>query len=228
MTFRIDFEWAVDEAGYDWVAGGPAEPADEESLLGVVFSTLQGRAIRPDRIVRRGGNLKTYRPFEQVPGLFRLFSKRATTPEGLLEFVTRFGPMLPDGNRQSGEDALTGLGAAQAMAELLEAYAQDPRSCFLHFGEQGHGWSRIDVYLAFNPVTGRPYFKFAPASFLHALWFEVGEFLTRDAQIRECEHCGGWFEAGPGTGRRADAKFCSDDHRIAFNSLKRGQGGRPS
>ena len=224
MTFSIDFEWAVDEAGYDWVAGGPAEPNDEKTVGDVVFSTLQ--RVHPGRIVGRGGNLKTYRPFQR-PGLFRLFSKLATTPEGLLEFVTRFGPMLPDGNRQGGEDALTGLNAAQAMAELLEAYVQDPRSCFLQFGEQGHGWSRIDVYLAFNPVTGRAQFKFTPPSMVNALWLELGEFLTRDAQIRECLYCGGWFETGPGTGRRADAKFCRDDHRIAFNSLKRGQGERP-
>lgn len=176
----------------------------------------------------RGGNLRTYRPFEQVPGLFRVFSKLATTPEGLLEFVTRFGPMLANGNRQDGEDSLTGLCAAQAMSELLQAYTQDPRTCFLRFGGQGLGWSRIDVYFAFNPVTGRPQFKFRPPSLLNALWLELGEFLARDAQMRECQQCGGWFETGPGTGRRADAKFCSDDHRIAFNSLKRGRGGRPS
>jgi hypothetical protein len=221
MTLRIDFEWAVDEAGYDWVAGAPAEPSDEKSLIGEVISTLQGKPIRPDRIVRRGGNLKTYRPFERVPGLFRLFSKLATTPEGLLDFVTRFGPMIPEGNREGGEDTLIGLCAAQTMSELLGNYLKDPRSCFLRFGEQGLGWSRIDVALAFNPMTGRPYFKFTPASFLHALWFEVGEFMTRDAQLRECLHCGGWFETGPGTGRRADAIFCSDQHRITFNSLKR-------
>jgi hypothetical protein len=65
-------------------------------------------------------------------------------------------------------------------------------------------------------------------SLLNALWFEAGEFLTRDAQVRECMYCGGWFETGPGIGRRADAKFCSDEHRIAFNSLKRSQGGRPT
>jgi hypothetical protein len=100
MTFRIDFEWAVDEAGYDWIAGGPAEPSDEKSLFGEVLSTFHGKPIRPDRIVRRGGNLKVDRPFERVPGLFRLFSKLATTPEGLLDFVTRFGPMTPEGNRE--------------------------------------------------------------------------------------------------------------------------------
>jgi len=38
---------------------------------------------------------------------------------------------------------------------------------------------------------------------------------------RACAHCGAMFEAGRGAGRRADAKFCSDEHRVAFNSLKR-------
>jgi hypothetical protein len=228
MTFRIDFEWAVDEAGYDWVAGGPTEPTDEKSLIGEVISTLQGKPIRPDRIVRRGGNLKVDRPFERVPGLFRLFSKIATTPEGLLDFVTRFGPMTPEGNREGGEDALIGLSAAQGMSELLDSYSQDQRRCFLQFGEQGLSWSRIDVALAFTPMTGRLQFKFTPPSLVNALSFEMGEFLTRDAQVRECLHCRGWFETGPGTGRRADAKFCSNDHRIAHNSLKRGQGGRLS
>jgi hypothetical protein len=112
------------------------------------------------------------------------------------------------------------------MSELFDDYSKDPRSCSLRFGEQGHGWSRLDVALAFNPMTGRPQFKFRPPSLVNALAFEMGEFLTRDAQLRECQRCGAWFESGPGTGRRADAKFCCDDHRIAFNSLKRGQGGR--
>jgi hypothetical protein len=228
MTFKIDFEWSVDQAGYDWVPGGPAEPGDEESLIGVAFPTRDGRSIRPDRIVRRGGNLKTYQPFEQVPGLFRVFANLAITPEGLLEFVSRYGPMLPNGNWQGGEDAINGLAAAEAMSKLLNEHAEDPRRCFSQFGEQGLNWSGIDVALAFNPVIGRLVFKFAPPSLLNALWFECGEFLTRDAQVRKCRHCGGWFETGPGTGRRADARFCCDDHRVLFNSLKRSQGERIS
>ena len=56
---------------------------------------------------------------------------------------------------------------------------------------------------------------------LDALWLQLGQALTVSAKIRQCEHCGNWFEAGRGTGRRLDAKFCSDEHRIAFNSLKR-------
>ena len=217
MSFQIDFEWSVAEAGYDWV-GVPPKSGDSKTVVDEVFLAL-GTA-RPPHIVPRGDTFRSYRPFDQVNGLFRIFAARAATPDGLLEFVRTFGPMLPDGNRPSGEDALTGLSAAQEMADLLREYSKDPRACFARFGK-GLGWSRIDVHLAFNAATGRPHFRFSPPSLLHALWFEVGEFLTRDARVRECLHCGGWFEAGPGTTRRADAKFCSDEHRITFNSLKR-------
>lgn len=36
-----------------------------------------------------------------------------------------------------------------------------------------------------------------------------------------CKLCGGEFYRGIGTDRRGDAVFCSDKHRITFNSLSR-------
>jgi hypothetical protein len=220
MTFHIEFEWQVDQAGYDWVEGKArqSQPRSEETIVDVVYSALL--LPPPDHIVPRGGQLKSYRPLEAVPNLFRIFSKLATTPHGLLEFVNRYGPMLPNGNRAEGEDALTGLAAAQEMATILETYPRDPKRGLSYLGN-GQGWSRIDVYLAFNSATARPYFVFKPPCLLNALWLELGQFVTGDAQVRECFLCGEWFETGPGTRRRADARFCSDQHRIDYNSLKR-------
>lgn len=36
-----------------------------------------------------------------------------------------------------------------------------------------------------------------------------------------CQHCREIFPVGPGTGRRLDAIFCSNDHRVRYHSLKR-------
>jgi hypothetical protein len=36
-----------------------------------------------------------------------------------------------------------------------------------------------------------------------------------------CRRCGSLFEVGPGTGRRSDSKYCSDEHRIDYNSHAR-------
>jgi hypothetical protein len=64
-------------------------------------------------------------------------------------------------------------------------------------------------------------FRIRTDALIGALWYQLGQKLSGAANLRECRHCGEWFEAGFGTGRRADAQFCCDDHRIRFNSLKR-------
>jgi hypothetical protein len=60
----------------------------------------------------------------------------------------------------------------------------------------------------------------------------LGAIMLRATQVseggalRQCLHCAGLFKAGPGSNpkRRLDAKFCTDEHRIAFNSLNRAKG----
>lgn len=50
----------------------------------------------------------------------------------------------------------------------------------------------------------------------------LGEITAiREPVTRTCPYCGTVFPVGPGTGHKADAIFCSPDHRVAFNSLKR-------
>src|SRR3954466_13376546 len=212
MSLAVDFEWAVDTAGYAVVPGGPANESDKKSVFGEILSALHGKLIRPARIVRRGGELRPYRPFEPVNGLFLPFSKYARTTQGLLEFTNRYGPMTPEGNEGSGEDAIIGLGHAESISRFLTDYRSNPHMCLGKFGEQGLGWSRIDVGLALNPTTGQPQMKLRPSCLVNALWFELAASLTGDARLRACQHCGEWFETGPGTARRMDAIFCSDDH----------------
>ncbi|HET8920663.1 MAG TPA: hypothetical protein VFN27_13400, partial [Xanthobacteraceae bacterium] len=59
---------------------------------------------------------------------------------------------------------------------------------------------------------------------LDAIWLQLAEALSGDAQIRRCLQCGAWFAAGANFGRRRETKFCSDEHRILYNSLKRTSG----
>ena len=58
-----------------------------------------------------------------------------------------------------------------------------------------------------------------------ALWWQLARKLSGDSKIRECRHCGEWFEAGRGSARRADSDFCSEEHKIRFFSLKRSRRG---
>jgi hypothetical protein len=56
-----------------------------------------------------------------------------------------------------------------------------------------------------------------------ALWWQLAQKLSGDAITRECRYCHRWFETGPGK-RRADAKFCSEEHKIRYFSLERSRG----
>jgi hypothetical protein len=56
-----------------------------------------------------------------------------------------------------------------------------------------------------------------------ALWLRLLAVLQSSVALRRCDHCGALFTAGPGTGRDAKSRFCSDEHRIHYNSLKRTQ-----
>jgi hypothetical protein len=228
-VFSIDFEWLRDDAGYRYV---PAAPGDAvcsvEGALGDLLPlSLGGEPSRRNRIVRRGGQLLPYRPFEHTGGvLHRIFVNLGNSVEGLLEFFTRFGPLTQEGlDPNCGEDIRFALSAAEAMRDLLSCSVRERAIYVSRFGEKGVAWSRIDVALTFNPMTNKPQFRLTPPTLVNALWLELGQALSSDASIRNCLHCGGWFEAGPGTGRREGAKFCSDAHRIAFNSRKRSKGG---
>jgi hypothetical protein len=226
-AFSIDFTWWRDEAGYEFVPATPdnADRSVERAVEDFLPLSMGGEPSRRDRIVRRGGQLVPYRPFEHAGGIYGIFATLGKTDKGVLEFFTRFGPLTQAGlDRGCGEDLRFVRATVEAVNELLSFPIRERVSYFSRFGDKGLSWSRIDVALVFNPVTGKPQFRFTPPTLHNALWLEFGQVLSSDATMRNCVHCGAWFEAGPGTGRREDAKFCSDAHRIAFNSRRRSKG----
>lgn len=80
---------------------------------------------------------------------------------------------------------------------------------------------KLSASLAPDPTTGAWKLRLEPPSLLDAIWLQLGQAITSDADLRLCALCGNPFEAGGKSGRRADAKFCSDECRINYNSLKR-------
>jgi len=223
--FAIDFEWWRDDAGYDYVPAAPGKPKPSEmSALYQIIGPLIQSDGRAARIVRRGGKLVPYRPFEKDGGrLYQIFASLGSTAKQLLDFVNRFGPLTEDGNRECGEEVLFAFSAAGAMREVLSRPLKERGAYFARYGDKGLRWSRIDVSLVSNPITSKPQFRLTPPTLINAIWIQLGQALSSDASIRNCLHCGEWFEAGPGARRREDAKFCSDAHRVAFHSRKRSQ-----
>jgi hypothetical protein len=80
------------------------------------------------------------------------------------------------------------------------------------------------VELVADPKRGVQ-LRITAETLIAALWWQLARKLSGEAKIRECRHCGDWFEAGTGTARRADSDFCSQEHKIHFFSLKRSRRG---
>jgi hypothetical protein len=168
------------------------------------------------RVVGSGAETESYKPLERNENLFGQFASIPPTPEGLLEFMTKFGPLTAEGLSSIGEDVHSVLNHARAMAAFLGA-AETGTSLATSLPNL----PEVRLTLQVGDQALRPALKLIPETLLDALWLQVAEALAGDCQIRRCHQCGSWFAAGHGFGRRYDAKFCSDEHRILFNSLKR-------
>jgi hypothetical protein len=195
------------------------------------------------RIVRNGTEhpfkLPPFLPLASTDLLFKVFANTATTPEGALDFVQRFGPLTKRGWGSEGEDANIVMHQAEKMRGVLTAWfgkqklpvnsivVRSPIASRLPLVVNRYDTGpsvALNAKVVCDPLTKALKWELHPNSLLDALWLQLGQKLTAGAQIRQCEHCGDWFEAGQGTGRRLDAKFCSDEHRVLYNSLKRSRG----
>lgn len=226
-----DFEWFRDPAGYELLAGRAAAYLCQPPVEGVSIFTIPPQLAplpaQPERIVRGGGQLQPYRPFEYFSRLFDQFSKD-DSPKGLLNFVERFGPLTNDGcDPKQGEDVTVLAKHATQMRRLLDAYASGQKSAMAGIlGPKGAELGNSPIgelqgRLIFDPATERPRLRLIPKNLLNAIWLELAQCVTEGAPLKACLQCGEFFEYGVGTPRRADAKFCSDEHRVAFNSRKR-------
>ena len=213
MSLYIDFEWSRDAKGYSLEAG---------------------------RIVDNGGKRLAYRPLDEFPTLYNVFAKTPHSPKGLLDFVQKFGRLTLDTHdRPHGDDVRKVLGDIEIISAVLEML----RGRKLPKDQQGGPFEytastdigpvvvrggvplrgKLSAWLAPDPTTGAWKLKLQPPSLLDAIWLQFGQAVTGDADLRFCAQCGNPFEAGGRSGRRADAKFCSDECRINYNSLKRSQ-----
>jgi hypothetical protein len=154
--------------------------------------------------------------------------KVAVTPQGALEFVEKFGPLTKRGlNENEGDDVQDIIAHATQIGRLLDAFERGNKTeVGRTLGPKGRElggspFSSIEARLVFDPADDAPKLQFTVSNLLTALWFQVGQSLAGGSTLRKCQHCHALFEVGPGTGRRLDAKFCSDKHRIDFNSRKR-------
>ena len=189
----LDFTWYKDPKGYRLVPAKLPQLRPGQSLLDVPAT-----GIEPARIFGKGGKLQSYRPLE-IPNLVGRFIEMARSEAGVLKFVEKFGPLTHDGLRGKGE----------VVPEIM-----DQVEAMVRYGTRGLG--KFKAWIEIDHEGMR--LKVRPSCLLDALWLLLAQTNTRS---RVCQQCRKPFPIGVAVGRRKDAKFCSDECRIKFNSLER-------
>jgi hypothetical protein len=207
----IDFEWWKDSAGYRVIETQARKIPSAENLL----SNIPKAA----RVVPNGGELVSYLPLARSrEGLFRVFAD-IKSPNDVLRFIVNYGPLTEAGlQTDRGEEI-----------PLVLEHAASFRSCFGETKEtrkhlakwigNGRTFANLEASLRVDRTSVR--LRIVPKNLLSGLWLQLAKNLAGGMERRFCRQCSKLFEAGKGTGRRLDAKFCSDEHRRLYNSLNR-------
>jgi hypothetical protein len=230
MTVSIDFTWHKDARGYHLLKKGSL-PGDRPTI---------------DTIMPNGGERILIRPMETAD-LYRVFAHLDST-EQLLEFVEKFGLLGPEGARYRGYRTRRDPTDGSESRERYDYEGMPVGECLkqaalfrdaLHLKAKGP--EQLAAFLKtirgsipiLGPTSNLGFlqlipdkmlgarFQIMPINLMQALWFQLGKVLVSDIKLSTCLHCGQLFEAGLRTGRRADAKFCSDEHRTLYHSLNR-------
>ena len=175
-----------------------------------------------------------YRPLEKYDLLYIAFAN-VKTPDDIFQFVKLYGPLASTG---WGDSISESLKTAQLFRALLHHKSLGPKALMSFWtSREKAAWRargltppeddirKLDRFIATVHIVADPKkgvrLRIDTEALIAALWWQLALRLTGDAIIRECRHCGTLFEAGHGTGLRADATFCSSEHSVRFHSLKR-------
>ena len=228
----FDFEWQRDDrdsAGYRLTPPVPErKPAIREPMMHPLWgfpvsATLVQMAPSPEqpaRIFHRGGNLKPYRPLRWFPKLHKEFAEKVQSDQSLLAFIGKFGPLTLGGlDPGTGENVPLLLEHASSMRGFL---ALSTEELVEQIGRDRLKLLPLETTMIVDPETRSLQLSLTPPDLLCALWLQLGQFLD-GTDRRQCLYCKEPFEVGPGTGRRQDAKFCSDQHRTRYHNRQRGR-----
>ena len=224
-VLALEFEWWRDPDGCRLIQL-PRDRDDEDEEHFIVHPL----GIRPRigldryRIVRAGGALEAYRPFERfgLGFLHRHFAKIAKATEAL-DFVSKFGPLTGDGlDADVGDDLDMVLVHAEAMAEMLWYASGSKRrrarvvDAEMPIEHRDHIAS-LNASFVLEEKTGRPRLRLSPRSFLDALWLSIYVDISQSGNLRFCKLCGERISSE----LRADAQFCCEAHTARWHSLSR-------
>ncbi len=201
-----------------------------------VSQVRRSRLLAGDQnyIVREGGSLESYKPFDIV-AIYRRLAEVKKTPQAAIKFCCDFGFLIgPKARKMSLAEFFSYRDSMRRLvplydhglwyrieAELLTAAGQgDGRSPF-------GGAGRLGVLFTFGEGT-RPSLKFRPSSLYGAMLCQLLDDAAGGTPYRRCAlpSCGQYFKYGPDTDHRNTARYCCAKHQQAHAYLSRKEKGK--
>jgi len=234
MIFRVSATLAVWRHGYRWVMR--RESGELETLSPPLSADAKPRAIwlamvqpspeevRANLAVGREP-FRAYRPMEESPELFLLFSELEPTPEAILAFANKYAcPVGPDDWLGTLADWQSGISEMKRAVALWEAVETEKGRALALAREQ------LDEMLAALVVNIRAHFTgertkagaldlwLTVKTLGEVLWVQFLAALLERRQFGRCAWCGRPFPiAQERIGRRrvrSDRVFCTDACRV--------------
>lgn len=214
QKISVAFDWQTDEKGFQL-------QFDERD--------------RPLCILRKGGSLVRRTPLK-LESLYLEFAK-ITGPSALLAFVNKFGPLTKAGLLLAPSSSPKVKQARGRRIEITETHAGDDVQESLEHARWFEKVLRLSnehevlstFFVRRKPLRlsegrlickeGEFRIEYRPDDLIQAMRVQLALSLIDGKRIIYCLHCNEPFEAG--TGRRADAKYCCSEHKIAYLSRKR-------
>jgi hypothetical protein len=195
-------------------------------------------------MVRKGGRLIRTHPLERNDMLFRLFCNVKTADQAL-NFVKEYGflndpdpsptvrgyvdenfdlNLIPSAPEIAGEKVDNHIGTAALFRDILDqakrGFRRVPPQLNEALAEELSERSLGDIQLIGDRRVGfRSVLR--ARSLMDAMWFQLATNISESTDFHPCGLCGELFPRGRGTGRRADAIFCNNAHKIEFHSRNR-------
>lgn len=205
----------------------------------------QAEFRNPDEplILANSEELSHYRPEGGPAAILAVFT-RVKTQDDFFKFVTQYGQIWAT-DPDKGQAIVWGLYYAKQFRSLLAAKSKGPKKLAEAFSSRHRVvWAQLypeakikadtRVYVSADEFVGEIHLFPDPArgvclrlvnwNLIAWLWWQLSLKLTGATSYHACRQCGDLFEVGPGTGVRADATFCCNEHSVLFHSLARRKG----
>lgn len=223
----IDFRWYKDPKGYRLIKGKNPRPRKGQSIDDFLSNVRLGDA-QPARVVRNGGKLQPYNPL-RIPNLFERFINAAKSPEDVLDFIKRYGPLTPQGllsreqvekRRKDEEKDIRELKIILLQDKLTpeqlekrlrrkpreeegdivdDAIDQAKEMAEVFEGGIYGGMTLKAPYVSIEAKDRKIALRVRPACLLDAMWLQLAQSQSVP-NVRKCQQCHSAFIAG-GRGR---------------------------